>query len=457
MTNPLPKHNNQIDTLTGLPNRTYGTELVAECCERLGLAQVSGMAIEIAHFGQLNNGVSNKFADKILKLTASRLQKLFPYALCLIRTNGDQFCILFEKSHDVTFEAEKLLDFIRRPFAVKGEVIVLTIKIGITEASDTFTEFGQILQSAELALHSCKQDKEKTGDKIKFFEPSMLATARKQYRLANDLRTSLSNLTSELYRGDDIDEFKLKYQPIIDNQSNTLIGFEALLRWYLPSQHVVPPIILLKIAEDIEQMELINRWVIMRACQDAAKWNRKASIQTPIFVSINIGINELNNIDEFMMVVEAALVKSELAPSLLKFEFKKCNHDKKTMFALLNKIKKLGCTTVLDNFGGNDSTFVDLADLPFDEIKIARSLLHKYRNAQTKGSARQTMAYGHTIQSIITLATQLKRNVGIVGVETEQDLQNATSLGAKQMQGYYFARALSEQDVERYIDKQKGE
>ena len=87
--------------------------------------------------------------------------------------------------------------------------------------------------------------------------------ARMQARrsLELDLRTALAD-----------GAFELHYQPIVHIDTNTVTGFEALLRWNHPNRGWVPPSEFIALAEETGLICAIGEWALFAACREATNW-----------------------------------------------------------------------------------------------------------------------------------------------------------------------------------------
>ena len=124
----------QRDPLTGLLNR-LGLAAALQEFDTLGRRGLTLFSVQLARFGHINSSLGGEIADRIITLTARRLQKTFPNALHIARTHGDHFCLFFEGLDTVEETIERLDDFTRRPFAVQGEIIVLSVRCGVARTS----------------------------------------------------------------------------------------------------------------------------------------------------------------------------------------------------------------------------------------------------------------------------------------------------------------------------------
>ncbi|MBF7073282.1 bifunctional diguanylate cyclase/phosphodiesterase [Glaciecola sp. MH2013] len=439
---------NSLDPLTGLPNRSFGSKQANVVCKKVGIDNVGAMIVELSQFGQINDSMGHQLADKILKLTAKRFNKLFPHVLCFFRSHGDQFCLLFERSTDIAFELERLLDFVRRPFAVQGHVVILTLKVGVAENSPDFESADELIYAAELALHKSKQ----SYDQITYYQASMVGQARIKHEVGNDLRVSSLNNSSELYAGQANNEFYLVYQPIVSSVKKKLVAFEALLRWQHPEKGLMMPDIFIETAEEIGTMPLLGNWVIKKACHDLRKMIDNKITPKDIGVSVNISSRQFLDSDALINTVKIALNENMLQKGQLRLEIRESAQLANVMPAVLHELKALGCSITLDDFGTGYSSIAHLTHMPLDYVKIDRSFIK-----QLDSNKKKTAAVSKRIAAAIySLAQALNVSVITEGVETRQQLDIANKLNADLIQGFYYSKPLKEQDVAQFVKNFKA-
>ena len=179
------------------------------------------------------------------------------------RLGGDEFAILIEESPRALDEAEtfadRVLQSLTAPFIVDAQQVVLSASIGIA-VGDISCTASSMMRDADIAMY-----KAKTTGKAKWalYEPGMRTAALERLELESDLHQAL-----------DKQQLRLVYQPIIALESNTIVGFEALLRWDHPTIGVIEPDAFIPLAESNGTIVEIGRWVLDEACQTAARWRR---------------------------------------------------------------------------------------------------------------------------------------------------------------------------------------
>ncbi|MFM4750125.1 putative bifunctional diguanylate cyclase/phosphodiesterase [Aeromonas veronii] len=429
------------DPLTGLLNR-LGLEAALQEQDALGKRDLTLLSVQISRFGSINSSLGGAVADKIITMTAKRLQKTFPNALYIARAHGDHFCLLFEGLHAVDDTIERLDDFTRRPFAVRGEIIVLSVRIGVATMDSSLPVAALLLQGSEIALHAAKS----TQSRAIFYKPEMEEQARQAHRLENDLRVSLVNRHVELHRALANDEFQIHYQPIIDCKTGQIHAFEALMRWLHPEKGFISPALFIPMAEQIQVMDVLGSWVIQKAIADAAVWPNGAN-DLRIGVSINISPSQFIAPAILLNTVSQALAQSQLDPSLIKLEVTESSAFVETMGETLRQLKQMGCRIALDDFGTGYSSLTQLHQLPLDYLKLDRSFI-KDLDSESPDEVRRSHKL---IQAIFSLVDTFEITAVVEGVETQRQLDEVRLMGANLIQGYFYSKPLPAGEISHYI------
>jgi EAL domain-containing protein (putative c-di-GMP-specific phosphodiesterase class I) len=221
---------------------------------------------------------------------------------------------------------------------------------------------------------------------------------------------------------------------VIHTLTETITGFEALLRWKHPRLGRLSPAKFVPIAEEAGLIAPIGEWALRTACKDLANWPES------VRVSVNLSPLQFAN-PALPAIVTSALASAQVAPSRLELEITESvflNEDGSTdaMFAAL---KRIGVRLALDDFGTGYSSLGYLEAAPFDRIKIDQSLM---RGAVAPGSRN-----GAILASIIGLAEALGMETTAEGVETGEELELARMLGCSHIQGYIYEAPMDLDDA----------
>ena len=431
-----------IDKLTGLINRKGLIEEANLLSEKGCVLTV--ITVKLSRFKQLNDGLGNDLGDRVIAQVAKRLTKTFKNASLIGRMAGSNFCLVFDNidQQQVEHEISRLRDFAERPILLQREVIVLSVNVGVADNQSGIKETSELINAAEIALHNnqvCQL-------KVSFFHPQMKREAQTAHKLENDLRVALVNQATQLHNAEQSDEFFLMYQPIMSSDESYPDALEALVRWKHPTQGIISPIDFINIAEQINIIGLLGRWILRRACITAVSWPACNNGHLPN-VSVNLSASQLIEDDSIYIIVKEALEESGLNPRRLKLEVTESQAITGNMIDTITKLKSLGCTIALDDFGTGFSSLMLLSKLPIDFVKIDRSFV-KHIGSDDELQEQQTIKI---IKSIVALVDVLDLEPIMEGVETEAQLNAVTNLGIDLIQGYYFSKPLNQEDVIPFI------
>jgi EAL domain-containing protein (putative c-di-GMP-specific phosphodiesterase class I) len=247
-----------------------------------------------------------------------------------------------------------------------------------------------------------------------------------------DLRTAI-----------DRDELSMHYQPIIALSDGHIVGFEALLRWHHPDFGMIPPNKFIPIAEQAGLIQPITVWILKETCVQLSKWQKISAEYKDLIVSVNISGKHLSN-DDLIDDVENVLEASRIDPKTLKLEITEsvAMENAEHTINVLNKLKHIGVQLSIDDFGTGYSSLSYLHRLPFDTLKIDRSFVYLVgENGENS----------EILQTIISLAKNLKMRVIAEGVETPSQLAVLRNLGCDYAQGFLLAKPKPREETENLL------
>lgn len=421
----------KTDPLTGLSSR-LGIEDFLKGVHISTRKKFYVASVELARFGNLNDSMGSDLANKIIATTAKRLQKIFDDADLIGRTHGDHFCLIFSGQKNWEEIIERLQDFTQRPIALRGQVIVLSVRVGFADTDDVDSN-EILLNAAEAALHRAKIEKRKSLH----YTSSMTSDAKKSHGLENDLRLSLVTRSVELHRALHNDEFKIFYQPILDPRDGSVHAYEALLRWMHPQRGMVSPAEFIPLAEKIQVIDVLSHWVNRTAMKDALQFPINLNGKYP-GVSVNVSPFQFVNPSLLVNSFNEALNESGIDPALVKLEVTESTTFANSMSQTLVALKALGIQIALDDFGTGYSSLTQMTRLPIDVLKIDRSFTFDLGSKDPAADARSEKLY----KAIFALAEAFSMSTIVEGVETEEQLRRITSFGADFIQGFYYSKPM---------------
>jgi diguanylate cyclase (GGDEF)-like protein len=428
------RHQALHDGLTGLANRTLVLDRAEQMLARTRRQHtpMAVLLVDVDGFKHVNDTFGHAAGDTLLRAMAARLSSVVREVDTVGRLGGDEFVVLLDSlTLDAGPElvAERVLDVLRQPIRLDEQShrpVMISASIGI--AAGTEETVDQLLHAADLALYDAK---DAGKNRYVLFEPSMQTVAKDRLLLELDLREAL-----------EADQLFLLYQPTFDLRTETVTGVEALLRWRHPSRGVLEPDQFIPIAEDTTMIAPIGRWVLQRACQQAADWRTHAPA---IGIAVNISAHQLDH-DELLDDVADALAASGLDPPALTLEITETTlmrHPEATVRRLA-QLKTLGVRVAIDDFGTGYSSLGYLRTFPVDALKIDRSFISGI------GSSPESTALIHTL---VQLGKTLNLETVGEGIEQRSQLQTLQGEDCDIGQGFLLARPLEIEAVERLLKK----
>ena len=371
----------------------------------------------------LTDVLGYSFGQEVVSLGGERIESTLRDQDSVIRLSNDQFVVLLRSSpsaEESGIVAKRLIDLLQRPYAIRGQVVNISVCVGIVLGSQYGLHAELLLNRAGIALRAAQAEGPGT---FQLFEVAMEERIKARHALTADLRKALL-----------LDQFEVHYQPQISMQSRQLIGLEALLRWRHPILGMVPPAEFVPIAEEIGLIKTIGEWVLRTACRQAAL------LSNGTVVAVNASPIQLND-GSFVDTVDRALASAGLSANRLEIEITEGILLEHTSAVLktLHDLHARGVRLAIDDFGTGYSSLGQLAELPFDTIKIDRSLV---------GASSQQRAI---VRSIVALGEGLGMSVLAEGLETEEEFDNARSAGCLAGQGYLLGKATPPYQLEELL------
>ncbi|MEF1310709.1 bifunctional diguanylate cyclase/phosphodiesterase [Vibrio mytili] len=418
----------KYDTLTNLPNRSYGSERLSLELQRAARcrSKVLVMFIDLDHFKQINDSSGHLVGDEILKLSAKRLRQVARKTDLLARIGGDEFLLVLPDLPDnetAKRVASNVLSAFVEPLVFNHQEFFLTSSVGMSVYPDDGETAEQLLACADMAMYRVKQE---GRDGFCFYDQNMNNALQRYLDLESRLRNAISNQLLELY-----------YQPIIELKTEKIVGVEALMRWKDEKYGFVNPEEFISIAEKNGLIHQIGEFAIKQSCIQAAQWQ---SI-TPLFVSVNFSSVQFRYCEKLLQSIKTNLSDSGLPADKFDVEVTESllfNHDTE-LLDMLNDLRTLGTKLTIDDFGTGYSALSYLQKFPFDRLKIDRSFM---QNMFENDSDREL------VNVIIAMAKALNLKIIAEGIEDRCHVDYLNDLNCEFGQGFYFSRPVPAEEFE---------
>jgi EAL domain-containing protein (putative c-di-GMP-specific phosphodiesterase class I)/CheY-like chemotaxis protein len=430
------------DSATGLPNRRH-------LLEQLSLAlkdRKPGIALCVAAFrvhglDRIAQAHGAELADKLLSeaarqigehLTEARaggtLLKL-PSAATVCRTSEAGLALLIHSREPVENLSDQICAALAR---VSGQPTNLgteylpAVSAGLALVDGDTTSAEQLLTNAQAASEQAREPRS-----CELFTPVPLARSRRRLAVETALRRAVA-----------AGELHLVYQPRVASDTLEITGVECLLRWEHPQLGAVGPEEFVPIAEETGLIDPIGDWVLDEACRQLAAW--RARFEDDFFVSINIAARQLRQ-PNFAARIKAALDKHRLPANALEIEITESSivHAPQEARRMLEALRREGVRISMDDFGTGYSSLGQIRRLPFDCVKLDRSLMADlYTDIGAQGVTAAVLAMTRTLR-IRSVAE---------GIEDPESLEMVSCLGCDEVQGYYISPPLKARDFADWLE-----
>lgn len=426
------------DELTSLPNRRLLMDRLEHNINIAKRHDTKGalLFLDLDRFKTINDSLGHAVGDAILCEVAKRLNESVRAEDSVARLGGDEFMVLLpelnhdpsEASYEASIVAEKLRNSLSEPYHLKGHHYHTTPSIGIVIFPIGDETADDVLKHADTAMYRAKAA---GRDEIRFYHPSMQEAVDQRLALEKDLRDALNQ-----------EAFELHYQPLLDN-SNQVIGAEALLRWQHTERGWVSPDDFIPIAEETGLIYAIGDWVLQRAILQLKQWQTHNWAQQTGFLAVNISPRQFHQAD-FVDKVTRMLDEHGVIPEYLKLELTEnlLIENIADTVAKMEALRELGVRIAIDDFGTGYSSLAYLKRLPIDQIKIDKSFVLDITEDCNDAAI---------VEAIISVARHLSLGVVAEGVETEEVLEMLKNNQCYTFQGYYFSHPLPNTAFEDFV------
>lgn len=302
----------------------------------------------------------------------------------------------------------------------------IQIHMGVYDLCEPDCDAYTMIYKALLAQQTILGDQTR---RIAYYTADMGERSQRQHTLLSDVRTALEE-----------DQFQVWFQPQFNYTSGVLIGAEALVRWQHPTRGLVSPGEFIPLLEHSNLISRLDRIVWEKACRWVRRWS-DMGFHFP--VSVNVSRNDLQFHDLCGGLISLTS-RYQLSPSQLHLEITEsiCAENTELMSLQIARLRQAGFTVELDDFGAGHSCLNILKDIPVDVLKLDMKFLSGYKDDDRTRTI---------LSSVIWMARGLNTEVIAEGVETEQQAQGLRRLGCRRMQGYWFARPMTPEELEHHL------
>ena len=422
------------DELTGLPSRAMFDELLELSIARARRhdGAVAALCVDLDDFRLVNDSLGHGAGDMLLRMVADRLREATRETDLVARRGGDQFLLLLadldpaEEGVDAAAVraasvAQRIHESLVAPFVLSGTEVYVSASVGISLFPHDAQDAGTLLRNVEAAMYEAK----KSGS-----SSYMMAAGE-----GEDSSTRLQFVT-RLRKATESQRWVLHYQPVVELDTGSMVGVEALIRWIEPDGTMVPPIEFIPLAEELGLIEQIGDWVVQEITYQARAWRE---LDIDIEIGFNLSPRQFWQPDLAQRIVQAFRLGG-IEPSKVLVEITESSAmiDPERAQGILMQLHSAGFAIAIDDFGTGYSSLSRLRDMPVKVLKIDRAFV---RNVNSDPQAA----------SIVTAFLELARGLNMTtlaeGIETPEELAFLRERGCRLGQGFYFSKPVPPEEI----------
>jgi diguanylate cyclase (GGDEF)-like protein len=422
------------DHLTGLSNRAHLSEQLIDRQRNLGVGEGYSaiILIDLDDFKSLNDTLGHPMGDKMLCAVGERLGLRLRSPDIVFRIGGDEFVCLAKglaTREEANLIVERLLTAFSEPFNIGGVSVDQRACIGWYFWDGSDTPSNDALALADLALYAAKGS---TTSRSQEFTPDLRSAVAHRFSLLQDLGRALPN-----------GELSMHFQPIVNLQANSVVGFEALMRWRHPERGWVSPDDFIPVAEQSDLIQELGDFALTEAIATASSWPTFGPNDSAPFVTVNLSARQFQDRQLTAKIVQA-MAHRDFFASRLVVEITEgiAMQNPGQTKEVIGQLTELGVSVAIDDFGSGHSSLATLIDINPAILKIDQSFIRP---------AIETIESGILLESIITLGQRLNMIVLAEGVETTSKNEVLKSYGCTLGQGFLWSPAMSPEEVRRYL------
>lgn len=406
------------DPLTGLYKRETFLKKCRQFIDEREDDYYMMSCFDVDDFKVINELYGEERGDEVLISIARNLERLTSGTDCVYcRLFADSFAIINAKKNFSYVNSENLLNMIN---ADLGGDITLSLSVGRYDIVDRSISVDRMLEYAQIAKTYVKGRYDRH---LEVYDDSMSERLLQNKKLAEEAAGALK-------AGD----FEVWYQPQYNFVNKTISGAEALVRWKHPVRGLIPPNEFIPVFELNGFIFELDKYVWKKAAEFVASRINAGEPYIPI--SVNVSRYDLF-CDDFLETITEIVTMNGLTTDKLRLEITESAFAKDTdhVMQIVDALRAKGFIVEMDDFGSSYSSLNALKDVNADVIKLDMRFL----SASDNGSRG-----GIILESCVRMGRLLGMSLVAEGVETRRQADFLCSVGCYDMQGYYFAKPMSE-------------
>lgn len=380
------------------------------------------VAMDLAEFKLINNNFGVQTGDETLRELWKLLRSIVKEPEMVARVNADRFVLFLQAGSKEALE-KRLQDLVVHiteiPKRLNIPALFPVFGVYYTQSLDEPDNYyGYAVQAKHLV-------KGRRDRHYAFYDE----IDSEQLRLNSKLEDSFGEALEQ-------GQFEVWYQPKYSAQEGKIIGAEALVRWHMPDGKLLSPGVFIPVFEKNGSIAVLDEYIFCKVCEQQRMWIQAGYDVVPVSVNVSRVSLYFDNIVERY---ERILRSYDLEPQYVQLEItESATIDNDEIVGLIERFHQAGFELLLDDFGSGYSSLASLNTLPFDTLKLDKSLIDYI--GDEKGEK--------LLKYIAKLGQGLGLHITAEGVETEKQLVFLRDLKCNDIQGYYFSKPLPKNEYE---------
>lgn len=374
------------------------------------------IALDISEFKLVNNVCGNARGDEVLKAIWDVILANCNDNEQAARVNADRFVIFWIESSKktVTYRIEKLINEIEgisEQLSVPRLYPVIGIR-AVEKLDDADKRYGEALRAKALV-------KNRRDRHYAFYDEIDYDTIVENKNLENGFEKALADK-----------KFEVWYQPKFNSHTGKIVGSEALIRWRADDGSLISPGRFIPLFEKNGNIIRLDEYVFREVCRQQKEWQKEGIQILPVSVNISrFSLYYSNVVEKYERIinyydVDHKYVQIEITESAII--------ENTVIVELIQKFHDAGFDILLDDFGSGYSSLASLNQMPFDTIKLDKSLVDYVGNENGE----------KLLKFIVQLVQSLGMKITAEGVEYKEQLDFLENLNCDDIQGFYFSKPL---------------
>ncbi len=387
--------------------------------------------LDIENFRLINESLSEKEGDRILKKMAKAISYQSTYECIGAHIHADEFLALIaydtQQIESWRDEYAKILqELLGEDFNYKLKIVAGYYYLDTATNVDISTA----IERVNIAHHLAKE----TKSLLRVYSEEVLTTAVRAKEIENRMEEALEN-----------GEFLMVLQPELELSSGKLMAAEALVRWK-SSEGFMQPDEFISIFEDNGFVIKLDMYMFEQACQFQRQWIKEE--RTGIYVSVNFSRKHLYTNDFVHNLVEIC-EKYQVSPQNFGIEITETSmlNNDMDLNALIAQLQSEGFRVLMDDFGSGYSSLGLIKNTSVDVLKLDKSFFNT-----TEINQRSIVV----VKSVIQLAKGLGMQTVAEGIETLDHVKLLKQMECDYVQGYYYAKPMQQEEFVAFYDSEKS-